>query len=113
MESTSTADPTANPPSGVNEELSPLEQDVLDEYERLAENMKKVPATQPSQKNPPTTTGIAIAMNPILIQRNSADILRTARGIARQYGRTPNGRSARWIETVRTEDELGVYAAEG
>lgn len=25
-----------------NEELSPLEQDVLDEYERLAENMKKV-----------------------------------------------------------------------
>jgi hypothetical protein len=24
------------------EELSPLEQDVLDEYERLAENMKKV-----------------------------------------------------------------------
>lgn len=25
------------------EDLSPLEQDVLDEYERLAENMKKVP----------------------------------------------------------------------
>lgn len=29
-------------PSPTNEELSPLEQDVLDEYERLAENMKKV-----------------------------------------------------------------------
>jgi hypothetical protein len=29
--------------SAPNEELSPLEQDVLDEYERLAENMKKVP----------------------------------------------------------------------
>jgi hypothetical protein len=30
-----------------NEELSPLEQDVLDEYERLAENMKKVPLRSP------------------------------------------------------------------
>ncbi len=29
-------------PSDVNEDLSPLEQDVLDEYERLAENMRKV-----------------------------------------------------------------------
>jgi DASH complex subunit DAD3 len=28
------------------EDLSPLEQDVLDEYERLAENMKKVHTTQ-------------------------------------------------------------------
>jgi DASH complex subunit DAD3 len=28
------------------EDLSPLEQDVLDEYERLAENMKKVPIPQ-------------------------------------------------------------------
>jgi len=28
------------------EDLSPLEQDVLDEYERLAENMKKVPSFQ-------------------------------------------------------------------
>ena len=37
------------------EDLSPLEQDVLDEYERLAENMKKVfpppfpPATSVTQ----------------------------------------------------------------
>jgi hypothetical protein len=31
--------------SALNEELSPLEQDVLDEYERLAENMKKVRCT--------------------------------------------------------------------
>jgi DASH complex subunit DAD3 len=29
-------------PSSTNEDLTPLEQDVLDEYERLAENMKKV-----------------------------------------------------------------------
>ena len=29
-------------PSTTNEDLTPLEQDVLDEYERLAENMKKV-----------------------------------------------------------------------
>ncbi len=32
---------------GANEELSPLEQDVLDEYERLAENMKKVIPNHP------------------------------------------------------------------
>jgi hypothetical protein len=33
-----------------NEDLTPLEQDVLDEYERLAENMKKVlpPPSYPS-----------------------------------------------------------------
>jgi DASH complex subunit DAD3 len=29
-------------PAVPNEDLTPLEQDVLDEYERLAENMKKV-----------------------------------------------------------------------
>jgi hypothetical protein len=28
--------------STTNDDLTPLEQDVLDEYERLAENMKKV-----------------------------------------------------------------------
>jgi DASH complex subunit DAD3 len=33
---------TAPLPNTANEDLSPLEQDVLDEYERLAENMKKV-----------------------------------------------------------------------
>lgn len=39
--------------SGPNEELSPLEQDVLDEYERLAENMKKVfPLPSPPPLNP-------------------------------------------------------------
>ena len=29
-------------PTVPNDDLTPLEQDVLDEYERLAENMKKV-----------------------------------------------------------------------
>jgi len=33
---------TANILPPASEELSPLEQDVLDEYERLAENMKKL-----------------------------------------------------------------------
>jgi len=37
-----TSEPSSALPSTTNEELSPLEQDVLDEYERLAENMKKV-----------------------------------------------------------------------
>jgi hypothetical protein len=34
-------------PNTANEDLSPLEQDVLDEYERLAENMKKVCSPPP------------------------------------------------------------------
>jgi DASH complex subunit DAD3 len=33
---------TTTLPSATNEDLTPLEQDVLDEYERLGENMKKV-----------------------------------------------------------------------
>ena len=36
------SEPTTTLPSTTNEDLTPLEQDVLDEYERLAENMKKV-----------------------------------------------------------------------
>lgn len=35
------AESTSASASAPNEELTPLEQDVLDEYERLAENMKK------------------------------------------------------------------------
>jgi len=37
-----TSESTTTLPSTTNEDLTPLEQDVLDEYERLAENMKKV-----------------------------------------------------------------------
>jgi hypothetical protein len=33
-------------------ELSPLEQEVLDEYERLAENMKKVRSSNPALPSP-------------------------------------------------------------
>jgi DASH complex subunit DAD3 len=33
---------TTTLPGTANEDPTPLEQDVLDEYERLAENMKKV-----------------------------------------------------------------------
>jgi len=56
METTSTSDSTAHPTTAATEELSPLEQDVLDEYERLAANMKKVPnPLPPAQKNPSPT----------------------------------------------------------
>lgn len=44
MESADSTSPSASAP---NEDLSPLEQDVLDEYERLAENMKKVTRIPP------------------------------------------------------------------
>jgi len=36
------------------EDLSPLEQDVLDEYERLAENMKKLASQLDAMANKPT-----------------------------------------------------------
>ncbi|KAI0861423.1 DASH complex subunit Dad3-domain-containing protein [Xylaria cubensis] len=36
-------------------ELSPLEQEVLDEYERLAENMKKLASVLDTMANQPTT----------------------------------------------------------
>ncbi|KAF8852063.1 hypothetical protein BDZ45DRAFT_125421 [Acephala macrosclerotiorum] len=41
-------------PSSANEELSPLEQDVLDEYERLAENMKKLASLLDAMAGKPT-----------------------------------------------------------
>lgn len=43
------------------QELSPLEQEVLDEYERLAENMKKVHIPHPSlSTSSPTLRPISI-----------------------------------------------------
>jgi DASH complex subunit DAD3 len=44
MEPTESITPSASALTASVDDLSPLEQDVLDEYERLAENMKKVPA---------------------------------------------------------------------
>ncbi|KAH8161643.1 hypothetical protein CIB48_g6600 [Xylaria polymorpha] len=42
--------PLLSPP-----ELSPLEQEVLEEYERLAENMKKLASVLDTMANQPTT----------------------------------------------------------
>jgi hypothetical protein len=83
-----------------NEELSPLEQDVLDEYERLAENMKKVllPPFIRLFSWMPQTCAYGI------------DIASESTG---RYGRTPDGRDTGWVEAVGKEDELGVYAVEG
>jgi len=38
-----------------NEDLSPLEQDILDEYERLAENMKKLASLLDNMASKPTS----------------------------------------------------------
>ncbi|KAI1745452.1 DASH complex subunit Dad3-domain-containing protein [Xylaria scruposa] len=45
-----TSNPLLSPP-----ELSPLEQEVLEEYERLAENMKKLASVLDTMANQPTT----------------------------------------------------------
>lgn len=51
-------EPSTTPTSGLlvaPPQLSPLEQEVLDEYERLAENMKKVCALRPpTPPDPPS-----------------------------------------------------------
>jgi hypothetical protein len=44
---------------GVLEDVSPLEQDLLDEYERLADNMKKVLSLSPRSCSPQPTTPAA------------------------------------------------------
>ncbi|TVY46159.1 DASH complex subunit [Lachnellula occidentalis] len=51
MESTESTSASASVP---NEDLSPLEQDVLDEYERLAENMKKFASLLDTMAGKPT-----------------------------------------------------------
>ncbi|KAI1846550.1 hypothetical protein JX266_007447 [Neoarthrinium moseri] len=53
---TPTMDPaSANNPLLSPPELSPLEQEVLEEYERLAENMKKMATILDTMANQPTT----------------------------------------------------------
>ncbi|EPE25595.1 hypothetical protein GLAREA_01507 [Glarea lozoyensis ATCC 20868] len=49
-----TSDATTTNPAQ-NEDLTPLEQDVLDEYERLAENMKKLANHLDILANAPTS----------------------------------------------------------
>ncbi|RQM08788.1 hypothetical protein DH86_00002929 [Scytalidium sp. 3C] len=45
---------TSNILTSASEELTPLEQDVLDEYERLAENMKKLAGLLDAMATAPT-----------------------------------------------------------
>lgn len=76
-------------------ELSPLEQEVLDEYERLAENMKKV------SYHPPEVV--------LLSETNDATVGRDARRPSQQ---TDDGDPGR-VAGAGEEDEFGVYAVEG
>jgi DASH complex subunit DAD3 len=71
----STPNPLASPP-----ELTPLEQEVLDEYERLAENMKKVGARIPhsiTATNPRRVSGPALLTN---LRQQLASILDSLAG---------------------------------
>jgi len=47
-------EPTTSTLTSTAEDLSPLEQDVLDEYERLAENMKKLASLLDTMAGKPT-----------------------------------------------------------
>lgn len=75
------------------DDLSPLEQDVLEEYERLADNMKKA----------------SILLSTI---RQPMLILHAARVPSRWISRRANRSNFRWAATVGTQDELGVYVTE-
>ncbi|CAG8978074.1 hypothetical protein HYALB_00000746 [Hymenoscyphus albidus] len=50
----STTSPPPSPTPSQNEDLTPLEQDVLEEYERLAENMRKLATHLETLSNTPT-----------------------------------------------------------
>jgi len=91
---------TASALTASADDLSPLEQDVLDEYERLAENLKKV--------LPRTRTRA-----PIHVPGMFAADGEVAGRIARHHGWQTDGGNPGWIETVGTEDQFGVYVAEG
>jgi hypothetical protein len=94
-----TMDPTETSalPALPNEDLTPLEQDVLDEYERLAENMKKVLIpTTPQYTQPKLIMGFKIVSMP-----------------PRRNGQQTNSGNPRWIATAGKENKLGVYVVEG
>ena len=79
------------------EDLSPLEQDLLEEYERLAENMKKV-----------WYAYLLIAMYQQLM--NSAGI---AGEHFRYHGCQADCGNPRRAEAAGAEDESGIHTVEG
>jgi hypothetical protein len=54
-------------------ELSPLEQEVIEEYERLAENMKKV-CHHPIHSTSPSPLALSSPSRPLSNRANHADI---------------------------------------
>ena len=86
--------------SASGEDLSPLEQDVLDEYERLAENMKKV------------TNSLSISLAYNLVERAQADICRAVGESARYNGEQTDSRDRWRAKTAGTKDKLGFHALE-
>lgn len=92
-------------------ELSPLEQEVLEEYERLSTNMKTV-------RIPNTTTQISqwpyfsIYLKPCQMLMGW-DLRVSAGDFAGQSGVEPNRRDFGRAAGAGAQDELGVYAAQG
>jgi DASH complex subunit Dad3 len=84
---------TTTLPSTSNEDLTPLEQDVLDEYERLAENMKKVLSS--THAFHPTGSRLVIDF---LV---SVDI---ACQSPRHDGRQTDGGNPGWITAIGAQD---------
>jgi len=100
------SEPTTTLPSTTtNEDLIPLEQDVLDEYERLAENMKKVRHAFP----PPFC--LYAPLSPYH-SPSKADAIIVGKP-PRYNGWEADFRNTRRIEAIGAEDEFGVYVIEG
>lgn len=96
------SEPTTTLPSTANEDLTPLEQDLLDEYERLAENMKKV--------NAPVSGASKSRIASEELEANGLDV---ACKSPRHDGRQTDGGDLGWATAAGTQDKLGVYVVEG
>lgn len=94
-------------------ELSPLEQEVLEEYERLSTNMKTVRAKQ--RLNFPIAHSISFFFKPRQLEWKEMlmGCTCTAGDSAGQSGVEPDRRDPRRAAGAGAQDELGVYAAQG
>lgn len=95
--------PLLSPP-----ELSPLEQEVLEEYERLAENMKKVRNPLPLHV-PQSENHLSASFKKTLIPTLKS----TARLRPRHHGEPADDADPRRPARARAQDEPRLHAAQG
>lgn len=109
MEQSASANSLLSPP-----ELSPLEQEVLDEYERLAENMKKVRLPHPWDSGAQRGIKADAGNSPQKKTDNTQPCAgETARIDDRPPRFQPQQRHPRRPAGARAQDEPGVHASQG